>query len=43
MGKKTFFLIVVLMSFSLVGIIAIQGYWIQDAVKSKQQQFKNEC
>jgi len=42
MGKKTFFLIVVLMSFSLVGIIAIQGYWIQDAVKSKQQQFKND-
>ena len=41
MGKKIFILIVVLMSISLIGIISIQVYWIKDAIKNKQQQFKN--
>ncbi|TYP98302.1 two-component system phosphate regulon sensor histidine kinase PhoR [Tenacibaculum adriaticum] len=41
MGKKIFILIVVLMSISLIGIIAVQVYWIKDAIKSKQQQFES--
>ncbi len=41
MGKKIFILIVVLMSISLIGIIAVQVYWIKDSIKSKQQQFDN--
>lgn len=42
MGKKMFVLIVVLMSISLIGIIAVQLYWINNAVESKKQQFKND-
>ena len=41
MGKKMFVLIVVLMSISLIGIIAVQLYWINNAVESKKEQFKN--
>ena len=41
MGKRIFILIVVLMSISLIGIIAVQLYWVQDAVKSKQLEFEN--
>ncbi|CAM1350805.1 MULTISPECIES: sensor histidine kinase [Tenacibaculum] len=41
MGKKIFILIVVLMSISLIGIISIQVYWINDAIKNKKEQFKN--
>lgn len=42
MGKKTFVLIVILMSISLIGIIAVQLYWIDNAVESKKQQFRND-
>lgn len=37
-----FILIVILMSISLIGIIAVQLYWINNAVESKKEQFKNE-
>ena len=42
MRKKIFVLIVVLMSISLIGIIAVQLYWINNAVESKKAQFKND-
>jgi len=42
MSKKIFVLIVVLMSVSLIGIIAVQVYWIKDAIHTKQQQFEND-
>jgi two-component system phosphate regulon sensor histidine kinase PhoR len=42
MGKKMFVLIVVLMSVSLMGIIAVQLYWINNAVESKKEQFTND-
>ncbi len=42
MGKKMFILIVFLMSISLIGIIAVQLYWINNAVESKKEQFKND-
>lgn len=42
MRKKMFILIVVLMSISLIGIIAVQLYWINNALESKQAQFKND-
>ncbi len=42
MGKRIFILIVFLMSVSLIGIIAVQLYWINNAVESKQAQFKND-
>jgi len=42
MSKKMFVLIVILMSISLIGIIAVQLYWIDNAVESKKQQFKND-
>ena len=37
-----FMLIVFLMSISLIGIIAVQLYWINNAVESKKEQFKND-
>ena len=37
-----FILIVVLMSTSLIGIIAVQLYWINNALESKKEQFKND-
>lgn len=42
MGKKMFVLIVILMSISLIGIIAVQLYWINNAIESKKQQFTND-
>lgn len=39
MNKKVFFLLVVLMSLSLIGIIFVQGYWIKNTVESKEEQF----
>ena len=42
MRKKIFVLIVVLMSTSLIGIIAVQVFWINNAVESKKEQFKND-
>ena len=37
-----FVLIVVLMSISLIGIIAVQLFWINNAVESRNEQFKND-
>ncbi len=37
-----FILIVVLMSIALVGIIAVQVFWIKDALKNKQQEFRSD-
>ncbi|MEO9570272.1 MAG: HAMP domain-containing sensor histidine kinase [Polaribacter sp.] len=37
-----FILIVVLMSISLIGIITVQLYWINNALESKDEQFKND-
>ncbi len=37
-----FILIVVLMSISLIGIISVQLYWIDNAIESKDKQFDND-
>ncbi|MGB1284159.1 MAG: sensor histidine kinase [Polaribacter sp.] len=42
MRKKMFVLIVALMSISLIGIITVQLYWINNALESKKEQFKND-
>jgi two-component system, OmpR family, phosphate regulon sensor histidine kinase PhoR len=42
MRKKIFVLIVFLMSISLIGIIAVQVFWINNAVESRKEQFKND-
>ncbi len=42
MHKKVFILIFILMSFSLIGIIAVQVFWINNAVESRKEQFKND-
>mgnify|MGYP001253306408 CR=1 FL=1 len=42
MGKKIFVLIVVLMSISLIGIISVQLYWINNAIESKDLQFSGD-
>ncbi|MFQ3306577.1 MAG: two-component system phosphate regulon sensor histidine kinase PhoR [Polaribacter sp.] len=42
MRKKIFILIVILMSTSLIGIITVQLYWINNALESKKAQFKND-
>ncbi|WP_347174529.1 sensor histidine kinase [Polaribacter uvawellassae] len=42
MGKKMFVLIVALMSFSLIGIVTVQVYWISNAVETKNAQFLND-
>ena len=39
MNKKLFVLIIILMSFALIGIVAIQGYWIKTAVDDKEETF----
>ena len=39
MNKKLFFLLVVLMSLSLIGIIFVQGFWIKSTVETKEEQF----
>jgi two-component system phosphate regulon sensor histidine kinase PhoR len=41
MNKRLFVLLVVLMSLSLVGIIAVQLYWIKQSVEDKEEQFSN--
>lgn len=42
MGKRIFVLIVVLMSISLIGIISVQLYWINNAIESKDAQFDSD-
>jgi len=39
MNKKLFALLIALMSLSLVGIIFVQGYWISNSYKAKDDQF----
>ncbi len=39
MNKKLFVLLIALMSLSLLGIIFVQGYWISNAYKTKEEQF----
>lgn len=38
-NKKLFFLLIILMSLSLIGIIFVQGYWISESVATKREQF----
>ena len=39
MNKRLFVLLIVLMSLSLIGIIFVQGYWIQNTVENNEVQF----
>ena len=39
MSKRLFISLVILMSLSLIGIIFVQGYWIQTAIENKEEQF----
>src|SRR5690554_4806194 len=39
MNKKLFITLIVLMSLSLLGIIFVQGYWINNSLKTKEDQF----
>ena len=39
MGKKLFVLLVILMSLSLVGIIFVQAYFINNSFKNEEEQF----
>ncbi|MFM1879557.1 MAG: hypothetical protein RLZZ241_2423 [Bacteroidota bacterium] len=41
MNKKLFIALIVLMSLSLIGIIAVQLYWIRNAVADREEQFSN--
>ena len=41
MNKRLFVLLVVLMTLSLVGIIAVQLYWIKGSIEDKEEQFSN--
>ncbi|WP_235835879.1 sensor histidine kinase [Cognatitamlana onchidii] len=40
MSKRVFILLILLMSLSLIGIISIQAYYINDAVKNEKARFK---
>ncbi|UZO79375.1 HAMP domain-containing histidine kinase [Aquimarina sp. ERC-38] len=39
MNKRLFVLLIALMSLSLIGIIFVQGYWIQNTVENNEVQF----
>ena len=39
MNKKLFALLIALMTLSLLGIIFVQGYWISNSYKTKDEQF----
>lgn len=41
MNRRLFALLVTLMSLSLVGIIAVQLYWIRSSVEDREEQFSN--
>ena len=41
MNRRLFALLVILMSLSLVGIIAVQLYWIKNSVEDREEQFSN--
>lgn len=38
-NKKLFYLLMILMSLSLIGIIFVQGYWISNSVNVKREQY----
>lgn len=42
MSKRIFVLLVVLMSIALIGIIAVQIYWIKSSVEIREKQFSND-
>ncbi|WP_047546899.1 sensor histidine kinase [Psychroserpens sp. Hel_I_66] len=42
MGKKLFILLVVLMSLSLIGIIFVQAYFINNTLKNEEKQFTSD-
>jgi two-component system phosphate regulon sensor histidine kinase PhoR len=39
MKKVNFLALVILMSFSLIGILIVQGYWIKRSIAIKEDQF----
>ena len=41
MNKRLFVLLVILMSLSLIGIIAVQLYWIKNSIEDREEQFSN--
>ncbi len=41
MNRKFFLAVVILMSFSLLGIIIVQGYWIKRSIDIKEEQFSS--
>lgn len=41
MNRRLFALLVILMSLSLIGIIAVQLYWIKNSVEDREEQFSN--
>lgn len=40
MGRKTFWILVGVMSLATIGLIIVQSYWIRNAVTVKEQQFR---
>ena len=42
MSKRVFVLLIVLMSVALIGIIAVQIYWINNTIKIREDQFTND-
>ncbi|PHR68752.1 MAG: two-component sensor histidine kinase [Lutibacter sp.] len=42
MNRKVFILIIFLMSISLIGIIAVQIYWIKNSIELSDNQFKSD-
>ena len=42
MNKKTIRLIIVLMSLAMLGLIAFQGYWINNAIRINEERFKKD-
>ena len=42
MNKKVFVLIIFLMSISLIGIIAVQVFWIKKSIEMTENQFKSD-
>ncbi|MFK5889499.1 MAG: HAMP domain-containing sensor histidine kinase [Flavobacteriaceae bacterium] len=42
MGKRLFISLITLMSISLIGIIAVQVYWINSTIEIRERQFSND-
>ncbi|MCX6234418.1 MAG: hypothetical protein NT175_06780 [Bacteroidetes bacterium] len=43
MNKKRIILVIIFLSISLTGIIAVQLYWIRNAIRIKEEQFDRKC